>query len=127
MADINNDQDTDRILPLEQITIDEVRLKDGTPIDNALLSCFFSPQGPVGEYMFFRGDGQEKGSAIKGGEYFSFTVGDTLFVLKTHFHPQEEKAHGDWHSFSPDDEEQGGTFTAQSGGGMETGASAAYA
>jgi len=126
MTDTNNDNDTDRILPLEQITIDEVFLENGTPIDNALMRCFFSPQGP-GEYMFFRPDGQQKGSAIKGGDYFSFKIGDTLFVLKTHFHPNEETAHGDWHSFSPDSEEQGGTFTAQSGGGMETTASAASA
>jgi|GEM_PF-3517221 len=112
------------ILPLEQIRIFEVRLEDGTIIDNALMDCFFSPQGPVGEYMFFEQDGQQKGSAIKGGAYFEFKLGDEIWVLKAHFHPKEETAQGHWHSFGPDDEEQGGTFTAQAGGSVPTAASA---
>ena len=114
----------DRILPVEQITIIDVRLEDGTKIDNALMGCFFAPQGPAGEYMFFESNGDEKRNTIKSGNYFEFRMGDDLWVLKAHFHAKEEKVDGHWHSFSPDDEEQGGTFTAQAGGGVPT---AAYA
>jgi hypothetical protein len=116
--------ESDRILPLEQIRIVEVRLNDGTIITNALSDCFFSPQGSADEYMFFQQDGERKGSSIKGGQYFEFKLGDEIWVLKTHFHTAEETAHGHWHSFGPDDEEQGGTFTAQAGGGVATAASA---
>ncbi len=119
-----NDADDDKILPLEQITIKEVRLTDGTKITNELLECFFSPEGSAGDYMFFEQDGVEKGNSIKGGMYFEFKMADKIWVLKTNFHAKEMKAHGDWHSFGPDDTDEGGTFTAQAGGGLETVASA---
>lgn len=115
--------DNERILPLEQIQIVDVRLKDGTKIDNALMGLFFSPQGPAGEYMLFEDDGKEQKGGIRGGEYFDFRLAeqpDQLWVLKAHFNAKEMNAHGSWHMFGPDDAEEGGTFTAQAGGGMDT-------
>ena len=118
----------ERILPLEQIQIVAVWLEDGTKIDNALMNCFFSPQGPAGEYVLFEDDGKEKRSGIRGDEYFEFRMADQLWVLRVQFHAQEMRAHGHWHSFGPDDAEEGGTFTAQAGGGMDTEtAASAYA
>lgn len=118
----------DRILPLEQIQIIEVFLEDHTRIDNALLNCFFAPQGPSGDYVLFEDNGEEKRSGIRGDEYFEFRMADQLWVLRAQFHAKEMKAHGHWHSFGPDDAEEGGTFTAQAGGGMDTEtAASAYA
>lgn len=121
----------ERMLPLEQIEIVEVFLRDGTKINNALLGCFFSPEGPAGEYIFFEQDGEEKRTAIRGGEYFEVRLDDQrdqLWVLKAQFNANEMKAHGSWHWFGPEDAEEGGTFTAQAGGGMDTEtAASAYA
>ena len=115
---VSEPDDGDRILPLEQITIKHV-FRDGVPITNDLLSCFFAPQG-VDEYMFFAGNGEQKGNGgIKGGQYFSFKMAEEIWVLKAHFDAKKATAHGDWHSFGPDGTDDGGTFTAQAGGGAD--------
>lgn len=116
---VSDPDDGERILPLEQITIQHV-FRDGLPITNELLDCFFSPQGTVGEYMFFKGDGEPKSDGgIKGGQYFSFDMAEKIWVMKAHFDAKKETAHGDWRSFGPDGTDDGGTFTAQAGGGAD--------
>jgi hypothetical protein len=115
------------ILPLERISIVEV-LQDGVgPVKNALLNCFFSPEGPAGEYMFFKHDGQKLHSQIHGGEKIKVEIDEQIWELTTHFHPHSETAHGHWKlkKLGAGEEDQGGTFTAQAGGGLT--AASAYA
>jgi hypothetical protein len=123
--------DDAEIQPLGPITIKHV-FRNGAPITNELLQCFFSPEA-TDEYMFFEGNGDPKGGdRIKGGHYFSFKMAGKIWVLMAHFDPKKGTADGEWFSFGPDntvevgitDTDDGGTFTAQSGTGADY---AAYA
>jgi hypothetical protein len=113
-----------RILPLEQIVIDKV-LEDGQPIDSPLLNCFFAPEGPegAGEYLFFGHRGEKLHGKITDGLTFKVTVEEQEWEMTAHFHPHQGKAHGTWKP-AGDGEADGGTYTAQAGGGLATAASA---
>lgn len=117
-----------RILPLEQISIFKVTedgVKEPVP-DSPLLGCFFSPQS-ADEYMFFGPGGEKHHSNIVDGEEIDVEIGGQRWTLTTHFHPHHEMAHGRWKlkKSGSGEEDQGGTFTAQAGGGLS--AASAYA
>lgn len=125
-----NDQgdDGDRILPLQQIQIDGVFDNDKVRITSPLVGCFFSPAGG-GVYMLFgqQGGPVQGGRQIRDGEPFTIVFAGSQWDLTVCFSDDDKKAHGTWgpHRGGDGDDDgtgdvdgDGGTYTAQAGGGV---------
>lgn len=113
----------DSILPLGPITIDAVYLSVSSP----LLDWFFQQEGPDDYSLFRRGEKPgDKPKLLHRNIVNGGTFEIESFRVTVHFftdpNTQEKKAHGTWNK--KDGQEDGGTFTAQAGGGVATTASA---
>jgi hypothetical protein len=121
----------DRIFPLDQIQIDAVFDADRVRITSPLVGCFFSPQSGPDEYMLFGQQGKTIKAQIKSDEIFTIDFAGTLWDLTVHVSPGNNKAHGTWMPHGKGTGEgtggvdgDGGTYTAQAGGGVPTAVSA---
>ena len=116
--------ENDSTLPPEAIGIDAVYLAIPSP----LTDLFFVEERPNDYSLFRLGDTLPLASGIKNGQKFQIPQdGPPMWTLTVHFHEdkltQQQKAHGTWESANGG-QEDGGTYTAQSGGGVPTGKSA---
>jgi hypothetical protein len=107
-----------RLLPLGPITIDKI-FENGVHIEqNPLLGCFFAPEGSSGEYAFYGPKGKELHGHVTSGDTFTVETGGQRWQLQVFF-----SAHGTWVPVAAGHGkgvEEGGTYTAQAGGGVPT-------
>lgn len=119
------DDTGDSIVPFDQIKIDAVYDRDGKLVlDSHLLGCFFSPEDSGGEYFFFGEKGKELHSHLTSGQAFRVEHAGQTWELTVNF-----GAYGTWVPVAAGHGkgvEEGGTYTAQAGGGssVPTGKSA---
>ena len=134
MSTVKSDKDSvsnDKGMPTDAIVIDEVKIGLGRPIRGGeLFGCYFVPVPGTNpqQYNFFDRHDQPVKSGIKSDEQFDFSLpprsNGPTWQMTADFHLENFRmvAHGDW--FIPDngsddgpDDEEGGTFHAQAGGG----------
>jgi hypothetical protein len=130
----NATDDPGQVLPLPQIQIDAVFDRDHVRMTSPLVGCFFSPQGSGAEYMLFGQQGTMVKQQIRNDETFTLEFAGLLFDLTVRVNKGNNRAEGTWQAHvkgesgdkgkGRDVDGDGGTYTAQAGGGVPSAASA---
>lgn len=109
----------------DRIRIDRTHTDGGGGVGELLKGCFFTRLDDSRKFEFFNPNGDRLNDNVRNNVPFEFRHLEIDWELTSDFSQDDRHAHGPWKILNANTgEEEGGTFTAQAGGGLETVSSA---